>query len=67
MDIYDFTDAVNRDIIVVDKNNPPLSDNEDINDAIKKILDNLRIEDLKEEYERSLDLHLQTPNWWIDD
>jgi len=52
MDIYDFTDAVNRDIIVMDKNNPPLSDNEDINDAIKKILDNLRIEDLKKEYRK---------------
>tara|TARA_A100001201_G_scaffold31234_4_gene33781 strand:- start:392 stop:1360 length:969 start_codon:yes stop_codon:yes gene_type:complete len=27
----------------------------------------LEFEDLKEEYERSIDLHLQTPNWWIDD
>ena len=52
MDIYDFTDAVNRDVIVLDKKNPPLSDNEDINEAVKKVLDNLQIEDLKDEYRK---------------
>ena len=46
MNIYDFTDAVNRDLIVLDKENPPLSENKIINEAIKKVLDNLQLEDL---------------------
>ena len=52
MDIYDFTDAVNKDIIVMDKDNPPLSKNKIINGAIKKVLDNLQLEDLKKKYRK---------------
>ena len=50
--IYDFTDAVNRDLIVLDKNNPPLSENKIINDAIKTVLDNLQIDDLLKPYRK---------------
>ena len=52
MDIYDFTDAVNRDIKVLDKEDPPLSENKTINDAIKKVLDNLQLDDLKKKYRK---------------
>ena len=52
MNIYDFTDAVNRDLIVLDKDSPPLSENRIINEAIKKVLDNLQLEDLKKEYRK---------------
>ena len=55
MDIYNFTDVANRDIIVRDKNNPPLSENEIINKAIKKTLDNLQIEDLLKQYRKKHD------------
>ena len=52
MDIYDFTDEKSRDIIVLDKNNPPLSKNEIINAAVKKTLENIEVDDLQSSYKK---------------
>ena len=52
MNIYDFTDEKSRDIIVLDKNNPPLSKNEIINAAVKKTLENIEVDDLQSSYKK---------------
>ena len=52
MNIYDFTDARPKDIIVQNKNKLPLSDNKIINEAIKKTLNNLEINDLQSSYRK---------------
>ena len=50
--IYDWSDEQSRDIIVLDKNNPPLSKDEIINAAVKKTLENLKIDDLQSSYKK---------------
>ena len=52
MNIFKFTDEKSNDIIVLDKNNPPLSKNEIINAAVKKTLENLETDDLQSSYKK---------------
>ena len=52
MNIYDITKTISPDIIVLDKNNPPLSKDEIINAAVKKTLENIETDDLQSSYKK---------------
>ena len=52
MNIFKFTDEKGNDVIVLDKDNPPLSNNEIINKAVKMTLENIDNKDLQSSYRK---------------